>query len=98
MSAPRLLHLARRAPAPASRLVGRRFQSTGGDDKFKKSFHGQLYESTARRVQAERLQQSRRIPGGDDAKVASGGTISRIFSESPSIAVEEAESFQSSTY
>ncbi|KAI5843806.1 hypothetical protein DFP73DRAFT_594817 [Morchella snyderi] len=79
MSAPRLLHLARRAPAPASRLVGRRFQSTGGDDKFKKSFHGQLYESTARRVQAERLQQSRRIPGGDDAKVASGGTISRIF-------------------
>lgn len=65
-----------------------RFQSsqTGSDDKLKKSFRGQLYDSTAKRVQAERILQARgrsgREGGGDEAPLRGGRVFSRIFCES----------------
>lgn len=97
MPASRLLRLAR-APSSSSAAVRLvrcprapivRFQSTqsGGDgDQFKRSFRGQLYDSTSKRVQAERLQQSRRRAGQEDGVgpevVRGGGIISRVFCES----------------
>lgn len=101
MLASRLLRLARAPPSssaavrlfrcPRAPIV--RFQSTqsggdgDGDDKFKRSFRGQLYNSTVKRIQTERVEQARGRAGREDggtpgSTVDSSGIISRVFCES----------------
>ena len=86
-----------RAPQLHSRLrttLQRRLESTeppvrrvGPTPTDKKSFRGQLYESTARRVQEERMAQVQRVAvgraTGSRPDSGSGRTLSALFSTHP---------------
>ncbi|KAF8243545.1 D-lactate dehydrogenase [Wilcoxina mikolae CBS 423.85] len=91
MSARLLLRVARPTPS-ALRIppVLRRLQSTDGKDAAsasKKSFRGQLYDSTARRVQAERAKVEQRLHVGNEtgarqtgaSSATLGGVVGTVF-------------------
>ncbi|KAL7273338.1 D-lactate ferricytochrome c oxidoreductase [Rhizina undulata] len=80
---PRIHSPARLAGSRGPLLTISRSKSTGSEDDSKRSFRGQLYDSTAKRVQTERMQQDhsreqREAEGGGNSR-GSAVTLGALF-------------------